>query len=368
MRYFSYYKNNSLVNLSNSILKRYGVKTFHNSNEKIDSILQNHCKTALFLFDGFGKSIAEKHLSKDSFLLKNKFDTISSTFPPTTVAATNAFKSGLYPAENGWLGWSFLDKEKNRVIEYFTHRNYSTKESEFDFDYSIYNYNSIFELIKRKNPNLTVFENYPSGISNAPKNGFTSMDEMLDKASEVLNSNEECLIYSYYLEPDHSLHGLGTNNKKISEICSEINDKIEKFASEHPDTLILVFADHSHLDVLPLFFEDLTELKECVTNIYAIEARASTFVIKEGKEKQFIEYYQKHLKEHYDLLTKQQVIDLKLFGETSNNHWLEKLLGDYLLIAIGKYSFENFKQDPMLATHAGGTMEENLINLYVINK
>lgn len=94
MRFFSYYKDNSLINLSNSILKRFGVNIFHNSNEKLDKILQKHCKIALFLFDGFGKSIAEKHLSKDSFLLKNKFDTISSTFPPTTVAATNGFKSG----------------------------------------------------------------------------------------------------------------------------------------------------------------------------------------------------------------------------------------------------------------------------------
>ena len=65
---------------------------------------------------------------------------------------------------------------------------------------------------------------------------------------------------------------------------------------------------------------------------------------------------------------KQEVIDNKLFGLTNDNKWLEALLGDYFLIAIGTYSFENFKFNPMIATHAGGTKEENLINLYVINK
>ena len=367
MRFFSYYKDNSLVNLSNSILKRYNVKPFHKTIESLDPILKKHRKIALFLFDGFGQSISEKHLSENSFLRKNKFDTISSTFPPTTVAATNAFKSGLYPAENGWLGWSFLDKEKNRVVEYFTHRNYFTKEAVDDFDYSIFNYKSIFELIKEQNPDVTVVENYPSVIADGAKNGYNSMDDMLDRTAQILNENSECLIYSYYLEPDHSLHSLGTNHRKINEICSEINYRIEKFAKEHPDTLILVFADHSHLDVLPLFFEDLHELKECVTNIYAVEARASTFIIKEGREEAFLKYYNENLKEHYDLLTKQEVIDNKLFGSTNDNKRLEALLGDYFLIAIGTYSFENFKFDPMVATHAGGTKEENLINLYVIN-
>lgn len=367
MRFFSYYKDNSLINLSNSILKRFGVNIFHNSIEKLDKILQKHCKIALFLFDGFGKSIAEKHLTKDSFLLKNKFDTISSTFPPTTVAATNGFKSGRYPAEIGWLGWTFLDKEENRVIEYFTKRNYRTKKHE-DFDYSIYNYDSIFKLIKDKNPNLPVYENYSREISDGPKNGFKTMNQMMKKASDFLRNKEEGLVYSYYLEPDHSLHGLGTSHRKISRICREINKKVQKFAAKNPDTLVLVFADHSHIDVEPLFFDDMSELQECVTNIYAVESRCATFVIKDGKENDFLNYYNRELKDHYDLLTKEQAIGLKLFGDTDKTEWVEKLLGDYLLIAIGHKSFENFKDDPMKASHAGGTEEENLINLYVINK
>ena len=53
-RFFSYYKDNSLVNLSNSILKRYNVKPFHKTIENLDLILKKHCKIALFLFDGFG--------------------------------------------------------------------------------------------------------------------------------------------------------------------------------------------------------------------------------------------------------------------------------------------------------------------------
>ena len=52
---------------------------------------------------------------------------------------------------------------------------------------------------------------------------------------------------------------------------------------------------------------------------------------------------------------------LKSYDEKPTNSLLYSL-------SLGTYSFENFKSDPMIATHAGGTKEENLINLYVINK
>ena len=107
---------------------------------------------------------------------------------------------------------------------------------------------------------------------------------MLSKASEILQNNEKALIYNYYLDPDSSLHRSGTKHEKISRICREINKKINKIAHDNPDTLIIVFADHSHIDVKPLFIDELEELNECVTNIYAIEPRAATFKIKEGKE------------------------------------------------------------------------------------
>ena len=110
MKFYSYDKNYSLVNFSNSFLKKYKCKTYHKSIKKINDILKNHDKIALFLFDGFGKSISEKHLAEKNFLRKNYLMTISSTFPPTTSAATNAFLTGLYPIESGWLGWTFYDK------------------------------------------------------------------------------------------------------------------------------------------------------------------------------------------------------------------------------------------------------------------
>ena len=90
---------NSLVNLSNSILKHFGVTPFHDSIPEIDTILKGHDKVVVVLFDGMGQNITRLHLKEDSFIRSHYVHTINSTFPPTTAAATTAFLTGKYPID-----------------------------------------------------------------------------------------------------------------------------------------------------------------------------------------------------------------------------------------------------------------------------
>ena len=54
------YNENSLVNLSNSILKHFCVETFHNTIPEIDELLKGHKKVVAVLFDGMGQNIVRK--------------------------------------------------------------------------------------------------------------------------------------------------------------------------------------------------------------------------------------------------------------------------------------------------------------------
>ena len=106
MKYPDY--TNSIVNISCSILKYYGVKDLkHNSIPELDSILKKRKpkNLILLLFDAMGISILKQHISPNSFLRTHILKTVSSTFPPTTTAATTSINSGLTPYESGWLGW-----------------------------------------------------------------------------------------------------------------------------------------------------------------------------------------------------------------------------------------------------------------------
>ena len=113
------YNENSLVNLSNSILKHFGVETFHESIPEVDELLNGHKKVVAVLFDGMGQNIVRKHLKEDSFLRTHYVKTINSTYPPTTAAATTSFLTGKYPIETGWMSWSQYFEKYNRNLILF---------------------------------------------------------------------------------------------------------------------------------------------------------------------------------------------------------------------------------------------------------
>ena len=120
-----YNKDKNLVHVSNSILKHFGVSTFHDSLKELDDLLskKTYDNVALILFDGLGKYIQEKHLSEKDIIRRNKFMDITSVFPPTTVAATTALLSGRYPKETGRLGWSQYYKNIDKTIDMFSGRD-----------------------------------------------------------------------------------------------------------------------------------------------------------------------------------------------------------------------------------------------------
>ena len=87
---------NCLVNLANSVLKRFGAETMHKTLPSADAYLsKGHRNVVVLLMDAMGMSILEKHLDKDGFFRSNLVGTFDSVYPPTTVAATTSLISGL---------------------------------------------------------------------------------------------------------------------------------------------------------------------------------------------------------------------------------------------------------------------------------
>ena len=118
-----YNSEKNIVNISNSILKHYGVDTFHPSLKELDEKLSSSSKKiCVLLFDGLGKHILKRYASSCPFLLEHVFLDLTSVFPPTTVAATTALLSGRYPKETNWLGWTEQFEEFDSSITMFLSR------------------------------------------------------------------------------------------------------------------------------------------------------------------------------------------------------------------------------------------------------
>lgn len=364
---------NCLVNVSNSILAHYELETYHPPMEDLVKRMEPYKKIVVLLFDGMASSLLKRHLKEDSFLRKHVFKEIDSIFPPTTVAATDALLSGKYPKETLWLGWSQYFKEINMHIDVFSNRETFTKElspykNPMD---ELGKYERIFDIVAKKRPSVAVKEVWPK----FRKDGAQDLEEFLSRINDHLLNNKEALLYGYWDSPDHEAHDHGVNSIYVKAFIEKVNDALESLTSVHKDTLFIVLADHSLVDVEFLMIDEHKDFYDTLKRPFAIEPRAATFFVKRGRKQEFVELFNKYYGEYFDLYSKQEVKELNLFGYGKEHKDFDRMLGDFLAVSTSKYCFdyvlphkkEKYYEECMIGAHAGGTEEEFKISLILIN-
>ncbi len=364
------YNQHNLVTFSNSILKHFGVEPFHETEEAIDKALKGHKKVALILFDGMGRNIVRKHLEEKSFIRKHYLCTINSTFPPTTTAATTAFLTGKYPIETGWMSWAqYFDKYQRNII-LFKNTDYNTEEKLLplgiaDSELPI---KTILELINESNEDVRAFDVRRFPIDqNGPKT-FKTFEKSINKALKGLDKG---VVYFYFDSPDREMHGYGINCKKVHDMVNRIDGIVERVCAQNKDTIFFTFADHGHINVK---FLDICEHEDIYSLLRApvsFEKRTPAFFVKEGKQEEFAKLFKKYYGEHFELMSKQEALDSKIFGEGKVHPKAASFLGDYIATSTGKYCLYASKEmkcvDIFKGHHAGNTIEEMLIDVSAYN-
>ena len=363
------YNNNSLVNLSNSILKHFGAESFHESIPEIDSLLKGHKKVVAVLFDGMGQNIARKHLKENSFVRKHYVTTINSTFPPTTAAATTAFLTGKYPIETGWLGWTEYFKEYDRNVILFRNIDYNTGE-EIPGENIADKYfptTKVFSLIEKIGTRAFNISRYPIQ-EDGPKSLLITG---VNKLTKTLKENDSCFIYFYWDSPDREMHDTGIDSFSTHYQVKKAQRFMKKVVKKNPDTLFILLADHGHVNVKFLDICEHQDIYSLLAKKMTLEKRTPSFFVKEGKLEEFKELFNKYYGEHFELLTKQEALNINLFGEGEHVKGVEEVIGDYVAISHDEYGLLASKELSFLGAfkghHAGGTKEERLIDISVFN-
>ena len=364
------YNKHNLVTFSNSVLKHFGVTPFHQTEKAIDKALKGHKKVALILFDGMGRNIVRKHLSEDSYIRKHYLTTIYSTFPPTTTAATTAFLTGKYPIETGWMAWAQYFEKYQRNIILFKNTDYNSEEKvePANIANTELPIETIFDLINKNNKDVRAFDvkRFPIDLD-GPKT-LKSFERRINKELKNLNQG---VIYFYFDSPDRNMHMLGINDKRINEIVNRINDLVERVCKENEDTLFFTFADHGHINVKFLDICEHDDLYSLLRAPMSFEKRTPVFYVKEGKQKEFANLFNKYYGEHFILMNKQEALDSQIFGEGNVNKKCEAFLGDFVATSFDKYclyaSKEMAKFQVFKGHHAGNTIEEMQIDVSAYN-
>ena len=366
-----YSKSHSLVNLSSSILKHYGITPFHNGIPEIDELLKksNKHNVCIILFDGLGKNIKHSYLNEKDSLIRHEFIDITSVFPPTTVAATTAFLSAKYPIETGWIGWKQRFNDLNMIIEMFNNNiAYSYKPLNQDISYQRCGYKNIIDLINETSK-YKAYKIFPSNIDKEGAKDVKHFFELVDY--KVKGDNQ--FTYAYWAEPDHTIHEKGTKSKIVKNMVKEINKLTAKLAKNNPQTLFLIIADHGIIDCEYLNLEEHEILHSMLECKPSIESRAMMLKIKNDNVEEFINLFKKHYDENEFLIYyKTDLINNEIFGCGAPHKEFENFLGDLLIVSKTNKTFR-VKDDyneyhNTLAEHAGATEEEKIISVSIYNK
>ena len=361
--------NECITNLACSIRKYFNLDYKHNTLPYIDELLENKKpkNVVLLLFDGMGSNIIDNVLDKDAFLIKNRIKKITTVFPATTVAATTSILTGLNPVETGMLGWNSYYKDLDKVIVTFYNvekgdKNKTVIDEAIKYRKKHMLEKTIIESINEKKE-YKAYGFFPFG-----NNPYSDISDMLDSVIKLCNQDGKKYIYGYDDNPDGIMHVFGSDSKNAIEAIKYRNYLVEELSKKVKDTIIFVIADHGHTNVINIKLDDYPDITDCLIRNTSLESRTVSFFVKPKKKKDFVILFNKYFSDDFDLYSKEEVIESKLFGDGKENEIYRDSLGDYIAIAKANKCLLYHGDLDAKSQHAGYLDDEIYIPLIVIDR
>ena len=363
---------NSILALSQSLLRHFGCTSDYPSLKILDPILEEQYENVvLMILDGMGVNVLAKNLPETAFLRQHVVSHISSVFPSTTAAATTAYHSGLPPIASGWLGWMSYFPQYDKIIEVFRNNDYYSgkKQTTPLPTESILKYTSVYERICKKNPDIEYHKIFP----NFEKDGCATFQEECEKIVSYSQQNHaKKLLLAYWTEPDHTMHDQGVTSQDVQHIIQDINDCIDKISHQLKNTLIIISADHGMLDSEMILLNNYPDICSLFERPPSLESRFVNFFIKKGKETEFKKLFEFHFEKDFVLYDKEEILKSGILGKGKRHNFVDQTLGNFLVIAVGKKSLHYTTGERPLkqfkGEHAGFTPEEMIVPLIVIKR
>lgn len=352
---------NCIANLACSVLNYYGITPPNPTLPQADQLLCREYKNVvLLLLDGMGMNILERHLSADGFFRRNLISDYSSTFPPTTVAATTAVYSGLYPNQSAWLGWTGYFPEIEKNVIYFWNIDTDTGDpvDGLNVAQTYVPYENICDRIAATG----IGAHYLAPFREPHPGNF---GELCGEIERLCGADGRKYVYAYWDEPDHSMHDYGIDGDIIRQTVTDIEARVEKMAGRLEDTLLIITADHGHINIKNTVITDYSDIADCLVRMPSMEARALNLFVRDGMAEQFESAFRSHFGDSFMLIPKAKLLAMGLFGLGQDHERLEGMLGDYIAIAVSDVTICN-EEGGFAGGHAGMTAEEMTIPLIAV--
>ncbi|HHX08901.1 MAG TPA: alkaline phosphatase family protein [Chloroflexi bacterium] len=324
---------------------------------------------------------------------KGKLFPLTSISPSTTASALTTIWTGTTPNQHGVIGYEMWLKELGLIMNNILHTPITFKGdigglSRAGFEPTRFmNQIPLGQRFSKYGVESHAF--LPAGIANSGLSmmhlpgshlhAFTAESDMFLNMRDLLNttSRQRRFVYSYWSYVDGLMHRYGTYNERVTEQFFDFSNAFFRLLvsglteQAKKDTLILVTADHGSVETPVDEHFNLAnhpDFRKMLTMSPTCEGRLPFFYLKQGSESAVRTYFEHTWPGKFVLLTRQQVLDLKLLGNGQDHPDLEERIGDLVAIPRGNaYLWWPEKANTMQGRHGGLHPDEMLVPLFAVD-
>lgn len=359
----------SILNLSSTLAEFLGAENSHPTLPSLKSYLSKPHKNIVFIcFDGLGINPLNQNVDAQNFFRRHIVETLVSTFPSTTTAATTSLATNRFPLEHGYFGWSLYYEKLNRNIDIFLNQDSQTGEPiEIGDSSPLTNFDYYFDTVDECEYQInTIFPPYVRITHPERNTTFRTMDEFFNYIREKCQKDGKQFVYSYYPDPDYTMHGEGVTSAKTKEVIEKLSNHIEQISTEIDDTLFIITADHGQIDVegyVPLYKDQ--KLYDMLVIYPYMEARAVAFKVKPEYLEEFPVYFTQKYGEDFELHESKELLEKGYFGDCGDKAFL---LGDFIAIGTYTHKIARFSErQHLFKGHHTSLTEEMLVPLIIVD-
>jgi len=346
-----------------------------------DTDLSDYKHVVLLVIDGLGDNTLSR-LSPSGFLRQNRLGRMTSVCPTTTASAISSFVSGKAPLQHGLTGWFTWLRELGTVTAVlpFRARFGGPQLNELGMDIRpLLGWKSVFNDLGRPvvalQPQEIAHSHFSTAtLGQARQIGFSDFPHCLQLITEQC-ADSPGFVYAYWSELDRLAHRHGINSSTVSQHLAELEAAIKNFSANlDANTLLLITADHGLVDTdtqHSIELEQHPKLQACLSLPLCGEPRFAYCYLRSDKHKDFIEYIHQHLSYCCELLSRQQMLDMELFGLGQAHAEFHHRVGDYVMVMKENYIIKDLigmeRPYTQVGVHGGLSEDELYIPLIKIS-
>lgn len=336
------FEGSGLLNLAATIERGFGGASPFPGLAALDParLEQARC-VVLLLVDGFGDERMQRHVPS---LSSQRLCALSSVFPSATAPAITTLLTGAPPCAHAITAWNMDVAELGQVVTFLPFR---TREGQAlaGAPAALLGASPLCERITREGSVDTVLVS-PREICHSPVNQsfagpalLRPFDDLPGLVRETVAAVKEArarrYIYAYWGKLDTLSHMHGMEADPTLAHMAELERALWQLAEQlaQQDCVLLITADHGFVDIDHVCdVADHPALRACLRRPICGELRAGFCHIQPGAEARFVQYVERQLHEHFELLSVQSLIARNMFGLPPRDARLPGRIGDFVLL------------------------------------